>query len=50
MRFLGTRGIDSREFFDSDPDWNDMVDIIGRFGIGSADAVIINFFLCSTVS
>ena len=24
-----------------------MVDIIGRFGIGSADAMIINFFLCS---
>lgn len=47
IQFVGTRGIESREHFDRDPNWNDMTDIIGRFGTGSTDARIINFFLCS---
>ena len=47
VKFVGTRAIESREYFDRDPSWKDMTDIIGRFGIGSSDAMIINFFLCS---
>ncbi len=47
IKFVGTRAIESREYFERDPNWTDMTDIIGRFGIGSADAMIINFFLCS---
>jgi len=47
IKFAGTRAIESREFFNRAPNWKDMADIIGRFGIGSADAMIVNFFLCS---
>lgn len=47
INFVGTRAIERREYFDRDPSWKDMTDLIGRFGIGSSDAMIINFFLCS---
>jgi hypothetical protein len=47
IQFIGTRGIESRQYFRSTPSWQDLTDIIGRFAIGSADAMIINFFLCS---
>jgi len=47
INFVGTRAIESREYFNRDPSWDDMIDIMGRFGIGSADAMIVNFFLCS---
>lgn len=47
IQFVGTRAIENREYFDRDPNWKDMTDIIGRFGVGSSDAMIINFFLCS---
>lgn len=47
IQFVGTRAIESREYFHRDPNWKDMTDIIGRFGIGSGDAMIVNFFLCS---
>lgn len=50
LQFVGTRGIESREYFESDPRWKGVADIMGRFGIGSADAMIINFFLCSKFS
>lgn len=47
IHFVGTRAIENREYFNRDPNWKDMTDIIGRFGIGSSDAMIVNFFLCS---
>lgn len=47
VQSVGTRAIDAREHFRRAPDWTEMTDIIGRFGIGSADAMIVNFFLCS---
>lgn len=47
INFVGTRAIESRAYFDRDPSWKDMTDIMGRFGVGSADAMIINCFLCS---
>lgn len=47
LQFLGTRAIESREYFERDPSWKDMTDIMGSFAVGSADAMIINFFLCS---
>jgi hypothetical protein len=47
VQFVGTRAIESREHFHRDPSWNEMTDVIGRFGIGSSDAMIVNFFLCS---
>lgn len=47
VQFLGTREIESGEYFTKRPSWTDMTDIVGRYGISAADAMIVNFFLCS---
>lgn len=47
IQFLGTREMESGGYFSNRPNWSDVADIMGRFGIGSADAMIVNFFLCS---
>lgn len=44
IRFLGTREIETKEFFDRHPSWENMLKIVGHSGIGSADAMIINLF------
>lgn len=31
------------------PEWNEMVQLIQTYGIGASDAMIINFFLCTTL-
>ena len=50
VQFLGTRAIESGLLFGSQPTWTDMISIVGRFGIGSTDAMIINLYLHSTLS
>ncbi len=47
IQFLGTREMESGEHFSRRPNWSGVADMMGRFGIGSADAMIVNFFLCS---
>lgn len=47
LEFLGTRAIESLEHFHDKPSWTEMVEIVGKFGIGAADAMIINLFLKS---
>ncbi len=49
IQFLGTREIDERKYFISRPTWNDATDIMGKTGIGSADAMIVNLFRNSTL-
>jgi predicted nucleic acid-binding protein len=44
IKFLGTREMDNKEIFDGHPSWADLVQIIGKSGIGTADAMIINLF------
>jgi hypothetical protein len=44
VNFLGTREIESKEFFDKHPSWENMIAILGESGIGSADAMILNLF------
>ncbi|MFA6236240.1 MAG: hypothetical protein WC635_02845 [Bacteriovorax sp.] len=44
INFPGTRVIESKEFFDKHPLWENMVKIVGPSGIGSSDAMIINLF------
>lgn len=44
VNFLGTREIESREFFERHPSWDNMLKILGDSGIGSADAMILNLF------
>lgn len=47
LEFLGTRAIENRENFNHKPNWERVIEIIGRSGIGSADAMIVNLFLAS---
>lgn len=49
INFLGTREIESKEFFDRHPSWDNMIAILGESGIGSADAMILNLFQESTL-
>lgn len=44
INFLGTREIESKEFFEKHPSWENMVKIVGLSGIGTSDAMIINLF------
>ena len=50
INFLGTREIESKEFFERHPSWANMVAILGESGIGSADAMILNLFKESSFS
>ena len=47
IHFLGTRNIEAGGYFETPPRWNDMVELMGKFGIGAADAMIVNFFMSS---
>ncbi|MCM0606588.1 MAG: hypothetical protein KA715_10900 [Xanthomonadaceae bacterium] len=47
VQSLGTREIETKKYFNENPKWIDMVDIVGRTGIGTSDAMIINLFLKS---
>lgn len=47
LTFLTTRLEDNSEYLNSTPDWEKAVKIIEKFGISSADAMIINIFCCS---
>ena len=49
INFLGTREIESKEFFEKHPSWENMIAILGESGIGSADAMILNLFKESTL-
>lgn len=47
INFLSLRDDDSSEWLTGQLTWNEMASIVGRFGIGSFDAMIINLFLNS---
>ena len=48
LQFVGTRAVESGDLFPPDIKWwEGMVALMARFGIGSADAMIVNFFLNS---
>ena len=38
-----------KALFIKEPEWNDMISFVEKFGIGSSDAMILNFFLCSKI-
>ncbi len=50
IQFIGTRAIDEGPLFQSHPTWPDMLKLVGRFGIGSTDAMIINLYLKSNLA
>lgn len=35
---------------DKKPDWEDVVKIMGKYGLASSDAMIVNMFNCSKLS
>lgn len=47
MNFISIRSNDENEFLNSIPHWEEATAIIGRHGLGSGDAMILNMFLCS---
>ena len=38
-----------KALFIKEPEWKDMISFVEKFGIGSSDAMILNFFLCSKI-
>lgn len=47
VNFLSLRGSDSKDWMTGPIDWKDASLLVGKFGIGSFDAMIINLFLNS---
>jgi len=47
VNILSLRGADSKEWMTGPLDWKDMSLLVGNYGIGSFDAMIINLFLNS---
>lgn len=50
INFLTLRGSDNKNWIHGDLTWEDMTTLVGQFGIGSFDAMIINLFLNSKFS
>ncbi len=46
---LKTRADDKSPIIMKNPDWDDAVKLMGKYCLGSTDAMIINMFLCSSI-
>ncbi len=49
LNFLSVRSENENQFLITNPSWEDTVSLIGRYGIASSDAMILNMFLCSKI-
>lgn len=49
ITFLSIRSTDGNVHLNSIPSWTDAVSLMGRYGIASSDALILNMFLCSKI-
>jgi predicted nucleic acid-binding protein len=49
LNFISLRSDESAPYLNSVPQWENVVLLMGRYGIASADAMIINMFLCSKI-
>jgi hypothetical protein len=47
LHFISLRSEDESPYLNSRPSWDEAVRIMGVYGIGSSDAMIVNMFLCS---
>lgn len=47
LNFISTRSADKSPYLNELPTWERAVEIMGDYGISSADAMILNMFLCS---
>lgn len=50
VNFLSLRGSDKEQWMLGELTWDDMASLVGKFGIGSFDAMIVNLFLNSHFS
>ncbi|MBS1960864.1 MAG: hypothetical protein JST04_01505 [Bdellovibrionales bacterium] len=50
INFAGSRAVESTELFSKAPNWEGASEVMGQSGLGSADAMIANFFACSKFS
>lgn len=49
LNFISIRSNDENEFLSRPPRWEQAVSLMGRYGIASSDAMILNMFLCSKI-
>ncbi len=49
LHFISIRSSDENPHLNSVPQWEHAVSLMGRYGIGSYDAMILNMFLCSKI-
>lgn len=49
LNFISTRSADQSPWLNDLPSWERAVEIMGEHGIASADAMILNMFLCSKI-
>ena len=49
INFISVRSNDENEFLNSTPKWEVAVSLMGRYGLASSDAMILNMFLCSKI-
>lgn len=49
LNFISLRSEEETPYLNSRPQWRMAVDLMGRYGIASADAMILNMFLCSKI-
>ena len=47
LNFISLRSGDRSPYLNTLPEWSGAVRLMGQYGIGSADAMILNMFLCS---
>lgn len=50
LNSISLRSGDRNPLLDHHPEWDQAVRLMGLYGIGSSDAMIINMFLCSKIS
>jgi hypothetical protein len=50
LNFISLRSDDHDQYLNSRPEWSHAVQLMGRHGIASSDAMILNMFLCSKIS
>lgn len=49
INFISTRAEDKSPFLKEFPEWDQAVKIMGQYGLGSNDSLILNMFLCSKI-
>lgn len=49
LNFISTRASDQPPLLKAQPSWDRVIDLMGDYGLASADAMILNLFMCSKI-